>query len=284
MDHEHSYRSALMTRLVTRSGLRLRRWSRPRRVVLAAACAAMTVAGGGTAIALAGGRSSPPPKPLDQAIAQAISASRVGISADVALSSDLLPSGTPLGKLAAGLLSGSGHVWVSDNGQGRLDLRTGAGPVSAVWDSTTLSVYVAALNSVYRTSLPQPASPSGTAPQPPTLAAIDRVLARIGQAWTISQPQPGVVAGQPAYTVSMSPRQSGSLLASVELTWEADHGTPLRAAVYTQSAASPALQLDLTKIVYGPVSDSDMQASFPATATVTDLGSILPTKAPRDRG
>jgi hypothetical protein len=26
--------------------------------------------------------------------------------------------------------------------QGRLDLQTGAGPVNAVWDSTTLSVYV----------------------------------------------------------------------------------------------------------------------------------------------
>src|SRR5262249_44300788 len=231
-----------MTRLVTRSGLRSGRWSRPRRVVLAAACATMTLAGGGTAIALAGGSSPPPPKPLDQAIAQAISASRVGISADVTLSSHLLPSGTPLGKLADGFLSGSGHVWVSDNGQGRLDLQTGAGPVSAMWDSTTLSVYVAALNSVYRMSLPQPLSQSRTAPQPPTLTAIDSVLARIGQTWTISQPQPGVVAGQPAYTVSLSPRQSGSLLTSVELTWEADHGTPLRAAVYGQGATNPALE------------------------------------------
>src|SRR5262249_20693003 len=130
-----------------------------------------------------------------------------------------------------------------------------------------------------RTSFSQPASQRGTAPQPPTLTAIDSVLARIGQAWTISQPQPGVVAGQPAYTVSVSPRQSSSLLGSVELTWEADHGTPLHAAVYARGAATPALQLDVTKIVYGPVSNSDLQASFPVTATVTDLGSIPPTKA-----
>jgi hypothetical protein len=174
-------------------------------------------------------------------------------------------------------------VWVSENGQGRLDLQTGAGRVSAVWDSTTLSVYVAALNSVYRTSVPQPASQSGNAPQPPTPAAIDRVLARIGQAWTISQPQPGVVAGQPAYTVSVSPRQSGGVLPSLELTWEADHGTPLRAAVYAPGAATPALQLDVIKLVYGPVSHSDLQASFPVTATVTDLGSILPTKSSAGR-
>jgi hypothetical protein len=239
----------------------------------------MTLVGGGTAIALAGGGSSPPPKPLDQAIAQAVSAGPVGMSADVTLSSDRLPSGTPLGKLADGFLSGSGHVWVSDSGQGRVDLQTGAGPVSAVWDSTRLSVYVAALNHVYRMSFPQPASRSGTAPQPPTLAAIDSVLARIGQAWTISQPQPGVVEGQPAYTVSLSPKQSGNLLASVALTWEADHGTPLRAAVYRQGATNPAIELDVTKIVYGPVSHSDLQASFPVNATVTDLGSILPAKS-----
>src|SRR5262249_59734918 len=128
-------------------------------------------------VALGGGGWAPPPKPLDQAIAHAVSASRVGISAQVTLSSHL-PSDTPVGKLADSFLSGSGRVWVSDNGQGRLDLQTGAGPVSAVWDSTTLSVYVAALNSVYRMSLPQPLSQSGTAPQPPTLTAIDSVLAR----------------------------------------------------------------------------------------------------------
>jgi hypothetical protein len=201
----------------------------------------------------------------------------------VTLSSNL-PWDTPAGKLADSFLSGSGRVWVSDNGQGRLDLQTAAGPVSTAWDSTTLSVYLAALNSVYRASFPQPDSQSGTAPQPPTLAAIDRVLTWIGQAWTISQPQPGVVAGQPAYDVSISPKKSGSLLTSFELTWDADHATPLRAAVYAQGATTPALQLDVTKIVYGQVSQHDLQASFPATATVTDLGSLLPTKAPRDRG
>ena len=281
MEHEHSYRSLLMTRLTTRSESQFRRWSRPRPVVLAAACAAMTL-GGGATIALAGGSSTPPPKPLNQAIAQAISGRPVGISAQVILSSHLLPSETPVGKVADRFLYGSGHVWVSANGQGRLDLQTGAGPVRAVWDSTTLSVYVAALNSVYRTSFPQPASQSGTAPQSPTLTTIDSLLARIEQAWTISEPQPGVVAGQPAYTVSVSSRQSGSRHVSVELTWEADHGTPLRAAVYAQGAATPALQLEVTKIAYGPVSHSDLQASFPATATVTDLGSILPTKSPQE--
>lgn len=276
MEHEHSQQSPRKTDVVT--GLRLRRWRHPRRLVLAAVCAAMTVAGGGTAIALAGGSSSPPPKPLDQAIAQALSAEHVDFSADLSLSSARLKSGTPLGTLANQFLSGSGQVWISDSGQGRLDLQTGAGQVSAAWNSTTISVYVAALNTVFRASFPPPATQSRAGEQPPTLATIDSVLARIGQAWTISQPQPGVVAGQPAYTVSASPKQNGSSLAKVELTWSADHGTPLRAAVYAHRAASPALELDLSKISYGAVSQSDLRASFPATATVTDLDSILHAK------
>jgi hypothetical protein len=222
------------------------------RFIVAAACAAVTLVGAGTAAALAGGSSSPPPKPLDQAIEQAVSADHVGTSADVTVS---------------GVVSGSGHLWISDGDQGRVDLQTNIGELSAAWDSTTLSVYVGPLNHVYRMSLPQPENTS----QPLTLAAIDRVLAQLGQAWTISQPQPGVVAGQPAYTVSVSPKKSGSPLGSVDVTWDAGHGTPLRAAVYARGASKPAIELDVTNIVYGPVSGSDLQANFPATATVIEL-------------
>lgn len=256
-----------------------RGWRPRRRGVVLAVCAVLVLTGGGTAIALGGDSSAPQPKPLDQAIAQALSGTAVaGVSADVTVTSDLLPSGTLLGKLASGLLSGSGHVWLSNNGSGRLQLQTGGGRVDAAWDTATLSIYVAALNTVYRLSLP-PASDHGggapsTADTPPSLAAIDGILGRIGTEWTISQPQPGVAAGRPAYSVSVSPKQGGSLLASVGLTWDADHGTPLRVAVYARGTATPALEFDVTNITYGAVAASDLQATFPSAATVTDLGSI----------
>lgn len=253
-------------------------WRFRRRVVFAA-FAAFALAGVGTAIALAGGRSAPPPEPLDQAIAHAVSGPpAAGITADVTFTSDLFPPGTLLGKLASGLLSGSGHVWLSSDGRGRADLQTGAGEVGAVWDASTLSLYVGALNTIYRFELPAASAPA--AGTPPTLAAIDGVLSRIGAEWAISQPQPGVVAGQPAYTVSVAPKQGGSLLDSIGLAFDADHGTPLHAAVYAHGTTSPVLELDVTHVAYGAVPASDLQASFPATAGVTDLGSVPRAESP----
>lgn len=231
---------------------------------------------GGTAIAFAADAdpSAPPPQPLDQAIAQALSGKPVaGVSADVTVTSSLFPAGGALGKVASGLLSGSGHLWLSNDGRGRVDVQTGAGPVQAAWDTTKLSVYVAALNTVYRSSLP--ASGGSTTTGPPSLTQIDHVLAQIGVDWTISQPQPSVTVGQPAYGVTLSPKESASRLSSVAVTWDADHAVPLRIAVYARGTPTPALELAVTKIVYGAVAPADLQAAFPAGATVTDLGSLL---------
>lgn len=246
---------------------------RPGRVIVAA-FVALVLAVGGTTIALAADAdSSPPqPQPLDQAILQALSSKPVaGISADVTFTSNLFPTGTVLGKVASSLLSGSGHLWLSGDGQGRVDVQTGAGPVQAVWNTSTLSVYVAALDTVYRANLP--AAPTTTGP--PTLARIDRVLALIGADWSISQPQPSVAAGQPAYSVTLSPKESAGALSSLALTWDADHAVPLQVAVYARGTQSPALELAVTKIVYGAVAPADLQPTFPAGATVTDLGSLL---------
>jgi len=64
------------------------------------------------------------------------------------------------------------------------------------------------------------------------------------------------------------------MLGSIALTWDANHGTPLRAAVYASATAGPVLELDLGNVVYGPVAPSDLQATFPTSATVVDLGSV----------
>lgn len=245
--------------------------------VLVAALVALALAGAGAAIALAADADPSPPQaqPLDQAIAHALSGRPVaGVSADVTFTSNLFPAGTVLGKLASGLLSGSGHLWLSSDGQGRVEVQTGAGPVQVVWDATTLSVYVAALNTVYRSSLPALGG-STTTTGPPSLTRIDHVLAEVGVDWTISQPQPSVAAGEPAYSVTLSPKESASTLSSLALTWDADHAVPLRIAVYARGMSTPALELDVTRIAYGSVAPSDLQATFPAGATVTDLGTLL---------
>src|SRR5206468_2539306 len=78
------------------------------------------------------------------------------------------------------------------------------------------------------------------------------------------------VAGEPAYTVSVSPKHDGGLLGSAQLAWDAVHGVPLKLAIYAQGASTPVLALEATDISFGPVADADVDVSPPAGAKVVD--------------
>lgn len=254
----------------------LRRLSTRSLIVLVVAVAAL--AGGGAAIAVAagGGGNTPAPKPLDQAIRDALaSPSPDGVTARVVFTNKLFPSGALLGQVGSALISGaSGRLWVTGDGNGRIELQSNAGDVQVVWNQTTISVYDASSNTVYRATLPAStpttSTDHGTAP---TLAEIDKFLTDLGVHWAVSAATPVDAAGQPAYSASVSPKHDGGLLGSVELAWDAIHGTPLRAGIYAQGASSPALELKVTDISYGAVPDSDVNVAPPAGAKVVDLGS-----------
>jgi hypothetical protein len=87
----------------------------------------------------------------------------------------------------------------------------------------------------------------------------------------VSGAQPTDVAGQPAYTVRIEPKQNGGLIGGAELAWDAIHGAPLRAAVYAKGDSSPVIELKVTDISYGSVSSSVFDVTPPAAAKVTDL-------------
>ena len=247
-------------------------------IVIVAVCA---LAAGGAAIATAagGGGPAPPPKPLDQAINDALSASPpAGVTADVQFTNNLFPSGGLLGQTGSALMTGaSGRLWVTNDGHGRIELQSDAGDVQIVWDPQTISVYDASSNTVYRANLPQQTSTSGTDTNaPPTLAEIDSFLTNLGADWALSDAQPTDVAGQPAYSVSVSPKHDGGLLGSLQLAWDASHGTPLRVGVYAQGDSTPVLELAVTNISYGAVASGDVNVAPPAGAKVVDLGGGTP--------
>jgi outer membrane lipoprotein-sorting protein len=256
----------------------LRRISTRSLIVLA--MAVVVVAAGGTAIAIAasGGGPVPPPKPLDQAIRDALSAQHPdGVTARITFTNKLFPSGALLGQTGSALMSGaSGRLWLSQDGHGRIELQSDAGDVQIVWNDAAISVYDASSNTVYRATLPsggaQSGPPSGST-APPALSEIDTFLTDLGVHWAVSAAQPTDVAGQPAYSVSVSPSHDGGLLGSLELAWDAVHGTPLRVGVYAQGASTPVLELAVSDIAYGPVASSDVDVSPPAGAKVVDLGS-----------
>jgi outer membrane lipoprotein-sorting protein len=240
--------------------------------LLAAVCA---VAAGGTAIGLAatGGGPTPPPKPLDQAIHDALSASQPdGVTARVQFTNNLFPSGALLGQGGSALMSGaSGRLWLSGEGRGRIELQSNAGDVQIVWDSSRVSVYDASSNTVYRANLPADTGKSDSSDTPPALADIDKILSEIGMHWALSDAQPTDIAGQAAYTVSASPKHDGGLLGSLQLAWDATNGTPLRAGVYAQGSTTPVVELTVTDISYGAVASSDVDVAAPAGAKVVNL-------------
>src|SRR5207302_558892 len=94
---------------------RLRRLSTRSLVVLVVAV--LAVAGGSAAIAVAAGGSgpTPDPKPLDQAIHDALAAPKPGgITARVTFTNKLFPSGALVGQVGSALMSGaSGRLWLT---------------------------------------------------------------------------------------------------------------------------------------------------------------------------
>jgi outer membrane lipoprotein-sorting protein len=245
--------------------------------------AGVLIAGAGAtaaAFALDGG---PVPKPegLAQAIQGALQAQPVqGLSATIQYTNTLLegaslasgPSGSS-GLASSPLLQGgSGRLWVSANGQARLELQTSEGDTQVVLDHNTVSIYGAAPNTVYRYTLPAQTSHSdGGDSQQPSVAQIEKAIARAQRRATISGAEPTDVAGQAAYAVRISPKEKGSLLGAVELAWDAVHGVPLRAAVYSTGSASPVIELAVSEVTYGPVESSVFEISPPPGSTVTEL-------------
>jgi len=88
---------------------------------------------------------------------------------------------------------------------------------------------------------------------------------------SLSGATPTDVAGQPAYAVRISPSHNGGLVGGAELAWDADHGVPLRLAVYSTQSSSPVLELAATEVSYGAVPSSVFAFTPPANAKVTEI-------------
>jgi outer membrane lipoprotein-sorting protein len=253
----------------------LRRLSTRSLIALVAAVCAVAIGGAAIAVAAGGSGPAPAPQPLDQAIQGALTATHpAGVTARVTFTNKLFPSGALLGQTGSALMSGaSGRLWITADGHGRIELQSDAGDVQIVWNDQTISVYDASSNTVYRADLPSgTTSAASGAGSPPALSDIDNFLTELGAHWTVSDAQPTNVGGQPAYSVSVSPKHDGGLLGSVELAWDAVAGVPLRIGIDAQGSSSPVLELAVTQISYGAVAASDVDITPPAGAKVVDLG------------
>jgi outer membrane lipoprotein-sorting protein len=252
---------------------------------------------GATALAMAvGSGPTPPSKPLAEAVHDALSAPKVdGVSARIQLTNHLL-EGANLASSGSGeasqlssspLISGaSGRLWIGSDGRARLELQSEKGDTQILYDGQNVSVYDASTNTLYRVT-PQHKSDEGSPSKStnrmhkvPTIAEIEEHIARAGKHADISGATPTDVAGQAAYTVRVSPKENGGLVGRAELSWDAAHGSPLRAAVYSTTSSSPVIELAATEISYGPVDSSTLDFKPPADAKVQDVTLPKPAAKP----
>lgn len=249
---------------------------------LLALCGTLVAVGAGTtalAVGLTAGP-TPPPKPLAEAVGDALSAPRVsGVSARIQLTDHLLEGanlasgGGEASRLSANpLLSGaSGRLWIGRDGQARLELQSEKGDTQILWNGKTAEMYDASTNTLYRYT-PSKESGSGSADhKAPTIAEIEEGIKHAEKHAVISGATPTDVAGQAAYTVRVSPRENGGEIGGAELSWDAVHGVPLRAAIYSTTSSSPVIELAATEISYGPVESSTLDFTPPANAKIEDV-------------
>jgi outer membrane lipoprotein-sorting protein len=281
----------------------LRRLPLSRLLLLCALVVAIGVSATAIAFALGTGP-TPPAKPLAQAVHDALSAPSVeGFSANVQLTDHLL-EGANLASGSSGgggsnsltsnpLLTGAdGRLWVAKDGRMRLELQSEEGDTQVIYDGQTLSVYDAASNTLYRIDVPtkQEAAEHKTSPdatssgnssqttltyvpekdEVPSVAKIEEAISKLQHA-TLSGATPTDVAGQPAYTVRVSPKESGSLLGGAELSWDANNGVPLRAAIYSSASSSPVIELATSEVSFAPVASSVFEFTPPPNAKIEEV-------------
>jgi outer membrane lipoprotein-sorting protein len=247
-----------------------------------------------TAIAFALGTGpTPPPEPLADAVHDALSAPPAeGVSASVQLTDHLLEGanltsgGNGGGQLTSSpLVTGaSGRLWIAKDGRLRLELQSEQGDTQIYYDGhRAISMYDASSNTLYRYTIPAHEGGSGNGSDSttagheiPTVAKIEEAISKLSKHANVSGATPTDIAGQAAYTVRVTPNEGGSLIGGAELSWDAVHGVPLRAAIYSSTSSSSALELAASSISYGPVESSVFEFTPPANAKVEEI--ILPHK------
>jgi outer membrane lipoprotein-sorting protein len=259
----------------------LRRLPLPRLLLLCVLVPAIGVSATALASALDAGP-TPPAKPLAQAIHDTLLSARAnqieGVSASVTLTNHLLEGASlagdgPSGELTSNpLITGaSGRLWIGKDGHVRLELQSQMGDTQVLYDGHTISLYDAATNTLYEYTPPEIQRAGTTHDEVPSVAKIEEAIAHLGKRADVSGATPADVAGQAAYTVRVSPNEGGSLFGGIELSFDALHGVPLRAAIYSTTTTTPVIELAASEISYGPVSDSVFDVNPPANAKVEEI-------------
>ena len=251
------------------------------------AVVAAIIAGAAVAVAATSGGTVPKRQPLASAVHQALKAPAVsGITARVSFTNNLIDSAEIQGSDPL-LKGGTGRLWISSaKHELRLEVQGENGDAPVVVRNGSFWAYDPSSRTVYRGTLPAQSASSDAQHSKrhdgiPSLAQVQSALNRIARRTQLSGAIPGDIAGRPAYTVRVSPTQSGGLLGAVELGWDAVRGVPLRFEVLARGDSTPVLELTATNVSFGNVPASTFTISPPSGAKVVHVSA--PSSAAAER-
>jgi outer membrane lipoprotein-sorting protein len=240
------------------------------------------VIGAAAAVAATSGGPVPKRQSLSGAIHQALKAPAIsGITARVSFTNNLIDSSELQGSDPL-LNGGTGRLWMSSAAHAlRLEVQGQNGDAQVVVHGRSFWMYDPTSQTAYEGTLPAQSASSASHrakshQSVPSVTQIQAGLNGLVRHAQLSGAIPGDIAGQPAYTVHISPKQSGGLLRGFELAWDAVRGVPLRFEVLARGDSTPVLELTATDISFGKVPTSTFAISPPKGAKVVhiNLGAV----------
>ena len=184
-------------------------------------------------------------------------------------------SGDPLSALS--WLSGSHTVkiWYADPAHVRIAVPVQLGESDVRRDGRDVWYWNSKTNQATHLVLPAGAAtaPQGssstfapTAPTPQQLAK--QALAAVGPTTKVGLQQNVSIAGQPAYQISLAPKDSRSLIGEIRIAIDAQRALPLRVQIFARGSGSPAFQVGFTSLQFGTPAASNFAFTAPPGAKV----------------
>jgi outer membrane lipoprotein-sorting protein len=142
-----------------------------------------------------------------------------------------------------------------------------------LWDSQTQTAKHLTFDAAAMQASSAAEQQTTTPPDPATLAT--KIVRRLAPFAELSVTSTRWVAGEPAYTLVLTPTSSSTLVGSIQVALDANNWMPLQLEVFARGADAPAIRVGFTSISFGAVDPSMFDFTPPAGATVTTTA--LPT-------
>ena len=272
----------------------LSRHPRLRWIVPLVAAVLLTAGGSAVGVIAAAAHGSLPDRTASQLLVDVQKAKLAGLSGTIVENADLgvpsLPGVTGGGSSdLTSLVSGSHtlRLWYADPEHVRLSLLGSLGESDVIRNGSDLWTWASTDKSATHRTLPESgtgagadtsgalggaaAGSGGAAMTPQQLA--DAALKAIDPTTKVSSGDTTTVAGRSAYVLVLEPRDSGSLVGSVQIAIDSSTHLPLQVQVFAKGASSPSLDVGFTSFDPSTTDPSVFGWNPPAGTKVTESAS-----------